>query len=314
MKLVYWIGCSLIILSSCKLQPGSSENQHDPSKQYKLQLNPANGSSYYYDVINETDVEMDVNGKEVGNESKTELGVEYKIGRDSTGNILFNIVYDKVHLVNKTGDTETEADADLGDLSANPVSRMLAVLKKSKITAVINPTGEVVEVNGYKEMGEEIVSKFDPEDVNGKTLALKQWDQVIGQGMIKRNLDYLFRIFPDSAVYMGDSWKLSSRQEGEFNFTVKSNFQLKSVNPDVAIINSNAKIKSDSTANNVMAQPGMVITNLEGEQEGEFEMETQTGMLIGCRIKAKIKGTINVAGREVPVDITNTIKMTQRKK
>jgi len=49
------------------------------------------------------------------------MEVTYTIGKDSSGDILLNIVYDKIHLYAKNGDTEEEQDADKAAESTNPV-------------------------------------------------------------------------------------------------------------------------------------------------------------------------------------------------
>jgi len=32
-------------------------------------------------------------------------------------------------------------------------------------------------------------------------------DKAIGEGIVKKNVDQLFKMFPDSAVHVGDKWK-----------------------------------------------------------------------------------------------------------
>jgi Family of unknown function (DUF6263) len=189
---------------------------------------------------------------------------------------------------------------------------MLGTLKEAIITAIVSPSGEIKSVTGYKEIGEKIIAGFAENDIQGRTMAQNQWDQVIGEGLIKKNMDQLFKIFPDSAVHLGDTWKLSSREEGELKMNVSSSFTLKAINSDIAIIQSKGQISSDNTASNLMGY-GEVSTDLKGEQEGEFEMETKTGMLLSCKIKASIKGTIQVMGRDIPVTISTTVKMTGKK-
>ena len=40
-----------------------------------------------------------------------------------------------------------------------------------------------------------------------------KWDQVIGEGMIKKNITDLFLFFPKQSIYGGDSWTFHSVQK-----------------------------------------------------------------------------------------------------
>ena len=56
--------------------------------------------------------------------------------------------------------------------------------------------------------------------------------------MVRKNMDDLFRIFPDSAIHIGDSWKLTNQNAG---LMAKNIFRLKAINDDVAVIQSERK-------------------------------------------------------------------------
>ena len=90
---------------------------------------------------------------------------------------------------------------------------------------------------------------------------------------------------------------------------VKNSYTLKSINNHIALIEARGIITSENIAATSTFLPGGATTDLKGEQQAEFEMETQTGMLINCRIKAKVEGTIHVLGREVPITIETSAKI-----
>jgi hypothetical protein len=311
--ITFFFFCILIV--SCKIQPDSDRDydKFDPDKTYKLQLNPATGSAYYYDITNESETKLEVDDKRVNNETKTTVGVNYTISRDSAGDFLFNTVYNKVHFYTKSGDIETDMDADNAAFSMNPAEKMLGILKDANIVATVSPSGEIKNVSGYKEMGDKIMAGFAANDINSKNIVQDQWEKLIGDGLIKKNMDQLFKIFPDSAVHLRDTWKLNSRQDGEIGLNVKTTYTLKAINSEIAIIGAKGKITSDNNATNEMGYGG-VTTNLTGEQLGEFEMEAKTGMLIRCNIKINVEGTIEVMGREIPVIIKASNKIEGRKK
>jgi len=311
-KIIFFFPTLLFI--SCRLQPGSDRHysDSDKSKVYQLRLNPPIGSTYYYDITNESEFKLEVEDKKTKNTNKANFGVYYEINKDSSGNLLLNMSYDKIHIYTKKNDKETEMDAENSAASTDPVERMLGFVKNAKIRAIVSPTGDIKTVTGYKELGERMLANFDPNDSYGKNIASQQWEKLVGEGIVKKNMDELFRIFPDSAVHLGDTWKLTYKESGDIPLTAKTVFTLKDINDDIAIIGSEGIIVSDSSSTGFMSFNNASM-NLKGKQEGEYEIERKTGMLISCRVKASIEGRLEMIGREIPVIIKTSLKMNGKK-
>ena len=303
----------LLLFISCKMITNSDKQFGivDENKIYRLRLNPAAGSKYFYDISNQSEIKLEVNSTKIDNINKTTVGVSYAVSKDSLGNFLINMQYDKIKIYSKTADTETEMDADNAALTSNPVEKMLGILKTASITATVSPAGEVKSVTGYKELTAKVLEKLAATDTYARTTAQTQWEQFVEKGFVKTNLDQLFKIFPDSAVHIGDKWKLNIEQSAELGLMAKSSFLLKEINNDVAVIISTGEIKSDSTPANLMGQ--VVTANLKGRQEGEYEMNIRTGMLIKSNITATVEGTIQMMGREIPVKVKSAINMNGKK-
>jgi hypothetical protein len=314
MKKYYYVFCYLIPIVSCKLQPESdrSYDKYDENKVYKLQLNPATGSAYHYEMENKTVIEISAEGKEVNTLNESEVGFNYSVGIDSTGNYLFTTTYDKIRLKTENGDIKTEADAANATISIDPVERMLGILRAATIKATVTPNGEVKDVVGYEELEEKLMAEFAHADDYGKSMAHAQWKKVVGEGVVKNTMDQLFKLFPDSAIHLHDTWKLNSTQGGELPMNIKNIYTLKAINDDIAVITSEGIMTSDKVSNSVMGYSG-VTAKLEGKQKGEFEVEAKTGILISSNITANIKGVLQVMGREIPVEIKSSIKMNGKK-
>jgi hypothetical protein len=306
----------LLILSaflSCKTQPDSNRHylDNDPKRVYRLQLNPKAGAQYAYTITKETEFEVEVEGKKVDNKSRATMDVTYNIGKDSAGNVVLNMVYDKIHLYTKTGEQETDMDADKAEGSGDPAEKMLGLLKGAAIQAVVNPAGQIKSLKGFDEIKDKVMARFDPGDTYGRSMAGKQWDEQVKEGMVKNNMQQLFAIFPDSAVHVGDRWKLSSTQKEGIDLHSKSSFLLKEIVDGTAVIRSEGEISTDHSTGEM---GGATFTaDLKGKQEGEFAMETTTGMLLSSDINSSINGTMNMMGRDVPMTIRTSTKMQGRK-
>ena len=307
--------CFVIILAiSCKSGPGTDKQYAGPkgTDVFQLRLNPADGSQYYYDITNETEFQLEVDDKKVKNLNRTNVGITYDVHKDSAGNFLLSIVYNNIHLYSKSGDKVTDIEATNSAFSTDIAEQMLGSLKEATIIVTVNPAGEVQSMTGYKELGEKIIAGLNTVDMNVKSMVQTQLDKLIGEGLIKKNIDQLFKMFPDSAVHVGDKWKIISGQKDDFSMSIKNFFTLKKIDDDIAYIDSEGDIVSDSISANLTSYNN-VQTNLNGHQEGKYEMEAKTGMMINSKISAKINGMVVMMGREVPVVMKTTVKTEGRK-
>jgi hypothetical protein len=289
----------------------SDRNNTGDDKLYKLRLNPASASRYNYIITNDSKTSLEVNDKKIENTRKTDVQVNYEINKDSLGDFLVSMVYDKIHLHTKNGDTETELDAANASTSHDPVEKMIGILKDAKIVATVTTSGQVLSMSGYQDITDKILSSVITNNLEDKLKAQTRWQQMIEQGFIKKNIDQLFKIFPDSAIHIGDKWKSFSSEKSEVSFNVKRFFTLKAINDGVADVESEGEITSDSAVSNAAGQ--QAVSDLKGKQQGIYLVDIKTGMLVSCNIVTNIEGTIQMMGRDVPVKIENSVKMEGRK-
>jgi hypothetical protein len=300
----------LFFIVSCKIQPGADRNHTSENRIYKLRLNPPAGSQYHFEVSNEVKLNAEIGDKEIDNVKKTEVAINYEINKDSAGNFLLGMTYDKIHLHTKNGDDITDLDAANGASSSDPVERMLGALKAATITATVSPAGNIKSVKGYQDVANRILSGMNA-NVSDKAKAQMMWQQMVEQGIVKKNMDQLFKVFPDSAVHVGDKWKLYSTEKNDISFTVRNFYTLRSIEDGVANIESAGEIETDSTSTNLMGYN--VTAALTGKQEGVYSMDITTGMLISCKIKANIEGTMQMVGREVKMKMRTEVSMDGQK-
>lgn len=312
MKKILFVLSAGISIASCKLFPGENKKISDPlNTSYHLHLNPKPGSHYYYDVSNRTETHVELEGQEIDNSNTTTVGITYSIEKDTGANYVFKMGYDKAHILTKTGDNETEMDAMNAKFSLNPAERMLGALKNASLVVSVSPNGNAKIVSGYKELSQQLMQGLDSNNINAREVAQKQLDKIIGEGIIQKNLDQLFNMFPDSTIRIGDKWKIDSKQNGDFNLNITTFYELKDISDNIALINSESDIASDNTPIAMMGYS--VIPNLKGTQEGKYEVNTKTGMLMKETVQSEIKGNVQMAGREVPIKIKVKVEIDGRK-
>lgn len=250
---------------------------------------------------------MEVDEKKIDNISKTTVVVHYQINKDSTGNFLFNIHYDKIHLYTKAGDSEADEDGENAENSLDGIERSLGLLKNTPLEATVSRTGEVSSVRGYKELGAKLISGIAGADANTRATTQAKWDKIIGDGMIKKNMKDLFAFFPDSAVRVGDKWKMASKQKSEISFDILTTYRLKEIDDGVAVLIVNADMTSEPGTTDYLGTE--VTSDLKGSQEGEYRIDIKTGMLQQGEITSKVSGQLQAMGKEIPLDIYTKVSV-----
>lgn len=306
---IFFISALILLQYSCKTGPDGDKQYPNSGgdEVYKLRLNPALGSSFKYDIQHETAMKLEADEKTVNNINKTSVVVNYRVNRDSSGDFVYRITYDKIHLYTKNGDSEMEADAANAPTSINTTEKMLGILKDATIVATVDRAGEVKSVDGYKQLGAKLIGGISASDSYSRNMAQAQWDQVIGEGMIKNNLNVLFAFFPDSAIHVGDRWEIRSRQKTDIPLDVVTTYQLKEINNGIADLSADAVLTSDTSPVNYMGTE--VTAKLIGKQEADCQVDLKTGMLRSCESNAKVSGTLQMVEREIPVTIKTQVVM-----
>src|ERR1700720_2841648 len=118
----------VLFFCSCKTHPYSSRSYAGDGKVYKLRLNPPPGSNYHFQVSNEQSLDEEVDGKTIRNEKNTDVGIDYAISKDTGGNLLLTMTYDKLKMHTRSGDNIADLDAANGPTSIDPTEQMLAAL------------------------------------------------------------------------------------------------------------------------------------------------------------------------------------------
>src|SRR5580698_1693685 len=103
----------ITLLTSCRTVPNSDRHYDElTGRTFKLHLTPDTSTKYSYAITNESRMVMEIDNKSIENESKADVKLNYQIRKDTNGNLLMNIKYDKVHIYTKSNDLISDKDAD----------------------------------------------------------------------------------------------------------------------------------------------------------------------------------------------------------
>lgn len=300
----------ILFFLSCK----NDKKQHSPTdKKFQFGLHVTNNDTikYYYTISNQTQTELEANGKKISTISKTDVGLIYAMVKDSTGNVQLTITYDSVHVYSKKNDIEKDMDAATGQNAIDPVERLLGNVLGAKMYITLSSKGKLLTINGNEELRNKLLQQMNFKDAYTQKTIQQQFSQLMGESFVKSNLEQTISLLPDSTIYIGDTWQTTSTQSGEMTMKLLNEYTLDALDNGIAKVNVASTIQTDSSTNKIMGYD--VASNLKGKQKGIFEINASTGMVINSNTNTTIDGSIQIMGREIPIKITSEKKLVGRK-
>lgn len=303
----------LILLSACQSTPAPPKMESvivDSTHKTILRFDPPSGSAYTYHAVNETVYKMKINDQQINTGNITDLQYDYFIQKDTAEVFTISIFFRKIKVITDKDGTKTEADADNAALSVYPIEKMLGMLKDQKMELRIDGNGKVLSVKGYDEIGHKFIAQFADDDTYGRATAKTQWDQLVGNGLIKGQLNQMFKTLPGVEVYPGYSWTSKDKVEGDLPMNVESTMKIAEIDPLKQIVFlTESKLKN--AGNTIANVPGARLedASLSGTRTGITHINAQTGMIEKNVYTSKISGSIVAMGTIMPLTIDSKVTL-----
>ena len=295
-----------ILIAALLLAAAACHSRRDAG--YLVRFNPPAGSTYHYELTNESTLSVKGGDKDVDMHTKSEIAVNYRIDRDSN-EFLLGINYEKIHFHSTNGDFVTEGDATGAPGKSVPLSQILAAMKTDSIYARVRLTDFTVTVNGPSDVVDPIVGQYYAEA--DREQARTYWKQWVEQAIVWNTLDPLTWSFPDSARQIGDRWTISSTNKEDINFNIENSFHLESIHAGIATIRSEGRVSNDKRGTWLM--DNKITGHLTGKGESVLLVDTATGMPISVQFSVNVGGNVEISGRPVRIKFGTTTKMEGKK-
>jgi hypothetical protein len=303
MRYCIWLAVVLFMLSCGNAGDGRKY-------QFALKLSP--GQKFYFDLSNEMRSKIAVDDKKVENRSLANIGLIYEVLKDSAGSYSVRIVYDKIRVKLKDNKGEQQLDADNAVSSFDPVEKMLGNLKGASLVVTLDKKGNIRDIAGSREIAEKVMS-----GVRGQGMYMEQsmeqlMSQFAGDIFVRNNLAQSFRLFPDSGIHIGDSWNQQYTQTADINFEADAKYtftRIKNGLAEIEMASTIANAKNQQTS--VMGQ--QVASDIKGKHNGIIRIDTATGLLLNQSTSTAMEGTVQVMGRQMPIELNLKRQMNGRK-
>lgn len=262
--------------------------------------------TYNYEIVNSTSTTIEIENKDIQNESKIEMNVAYTISKDSLNYYDYQLAYNKFKVYVKVLDQEKEIDADDAGVSLDPMEKIYGAFKHAKIHFKTDSLANVIEVNGYKELFGRMKTY-----AGGNKDALEIVDSSLSQYSSEKNIrgsfQTIFNLLPNKELKKGDSWIVKEEVSSSPKIYIDNKYSVKSIDKTKIVLKIDADVDLNQQPTEI--DGSSILTSLKGTSSGEIKIERATGMLLSFSSKLKLKGESAVSGRNVPIELEVTKTM-----
>lgn len=306
--------CSLMIVFAVACNTNNSHHIHPPGEpKYHIALHLHPGDKYYYNIAGDMESRSDVKEKKIESISHSDLGLVYQALEDSGGNIRLQITYDKLHIRIKTGELEKDITARKSSAAeADPIESLLGNILGSSLFVTLDAKGNVIKIEGGKELSDRIMSTIDAPGADTKKIIRQQMEALVGEKFVRNTLQDAFKLFPDTALYIGDSWDHKMSANDNIKLGSNRTLSLTSIKGNIARVEEKSELsKQEDGTISIMGHD--VPADIKGGEKGYYEVDTASGMLLKGESNLSLKGTLQVMNIEVPVKVHSGKKISGKK-
>ncbi len=295
--------------NSASLRNIMSKDEGETKYHFRFHLN--SGDKYYYNINTYMHINVEFQGKKVDNSNASEIGLVYKVISDTADKYVIQVIYKKMHTLIKKGDVTQEMDAD-NKYSFNASEKLLSALKDRSFFIIINKKGELITINGYRELTNQIISQLQISDEAQKQQLENQLNGMFGENFVKDNLTQEENMLPSSILQTGDTWTKNTTQSMPIFVSAITQYKLENTDNNRAKISASARLISNSKKNTLIMGT-QVTANLQGKSYTDYHLAISSGMITNEKSKTNLKGEMQVMGRDIPVEIIidKTVSVTK---
>ncbi|HOP04372.1 MAG TPA: DUF6263 family protein [Tenuifilaceae bacterium] len=236
--------------------------------------------------------------------------VEYTIhvaDSDGDGNVLVDIVYNRIVVEITANGMEMKFDSDSNNESANqnPQFMGFAALVGKSLRANISPLGEVLEVTGVEEMLEKMLTQIAGDNAGMKAQLKTMLDSNFSEDAVKQMFSGSFIEFPEGSIKENKSWSNNHSIKNQFTLKVMNNYTLKGIDEKIASIDYTSTLNT-IPGDKTMMQGMEMVFNLMGTQSGNIKVDVYTGKIVETTQKQNITGNVaaDMGGQTMNIPMT----------
>ena len=275
----------IVLIVACFCTSVSAQSQ------IRIAFNPEKGKTYTYRFITEQTSSQSARGQEMTTNYSMEFLIDMIIKDKNKNEISMDYVYKEIVFVFSHPTMNFNVDSKDKNNNTTDIAKFFDCLIGKSLQIIVSPEGSVKSITGFQPIRENMNSVITSADETVQRIAGMFIQMSFHEFAIKTNFEQSFKMYPDKAIEVGDSWSIDkSHTVGQITNNVQNTYMLKSVNDNIALIDLSvvSSLKNES-----------LDRELKNEQKGEIMLNVENGMLVQFSSTENSNMSVSVQGTDI---------------
>lgn len=253
-----------------------------------------NGDKFTYRLHRDTDIEMNLNGRDQISTHKQTLDLEYELKEEMPdGSMKFDLVYSAIKIWQVNGfrtlsfDSETEGARENLEFNKQVFKELLG----QKVSMTLGPNGDITHFKGASSIIDNFFKDIKNIELLGFYRAVREQ---MGDLAMKEMLGQLHFSVPPRELKVDQVWETQTSQISGIGILKKNVFQLKKANADGTEIRLKTSVEPNPNARVVKMGNNRVKFFLNGFESGIYRLPSLGAMVDNATIDTKLSGTATI--------------------
>ncbi len=290
MKIFATIICSLITVSAFA------------QKTYVLRQNYPTGYKYDFTITSDQIINQKVAGRDIHLTQNIGTDYTFDITEGHYGEKDIKVTYNKIFIKSVAmGNTMTYSSDDQDSTQKNPFSGF----KGASFYMTVTPNGAIKTVAGIDKMLDNMAARMTKDTSQVKQIKNALSKQFSNEVM-KQTMESSFKIYPDRAVKIGDSWTVDTKMQMGMPIETITQYTLKEVKYGIATLGVKGTLLSKG---NFEVMGNKMETDLQGTNSGETSLDMKTGIVLNSHLRVELYGKMKSMGQDIDFEMQGINKI-----
>lgn len=290
MKIFATIICSLIAFSAFA------------QKTYVLRQNYPTGYKYDFTLTSDQIIKQKIAGRDIHLTQNIGTDYTFDITEGHNGEKDVKVTYNKIFIKSVAmGNTMTYSSDDQDSTKKNPFSGF----KGASFYMTVSPNGAIKTVAGIDKMLDNMAARMTKDTSQVKQIKNALSKQFSNE-VVKQTMESSFKIYPDRAVKIGDSWTVDTKMQMTMPIETITQYTLKEVKDGIAILGVKGTLVSKG---NFEIMGNKMETDLQGTNSGETSIDVKTGIVLNSHLRVELYGKMKSMGQDIDFEMQGINKI-----
>jgi predicted secreted protein len=271
-------------------------------KTYVLRQNYPTGYRYDFSITSDQIINQKIGGQDVHLTQNIGTDYTFDITEGHSGEKDVKVTYNKIFMKSVgMGNTMIFNSDDQDSTKKNPFSG----LKGASFYMIVAPNGAIKSVAGIDIMLNKMAAKMTTDTSQVKQIKDALSKQFSAE-VVKQTMESSFKIYPDRAVKIGDSWTVDTKMQMSMPIETITQYTLKEVKDGIAILSVKGTLVSKG---NFEAMGNKMETDLKGTNSGEASLDIKTGIVLNSHLRVELYGKMKSMGQDIDFEMQGINKI-----